>query len=366
MQGKNMIQHPHHRARVPALQKGAALLMAMVIVTVVATIASSMVWQQWRSVQVESAERGRAQSQWLLVGALDFARMVLKDDGRHLESNGEVVDHLGEQWAQDLKEMRLSTFLAVDKDNTDDAPDAFLSGKVVDISARYNLRNLLEPNTRPSAVTVDPAQLVVLKNLFTNIGLPPDLAVQIAEALEKASLAAMDTQQAFGYLGGEPGRAKAPLMPQSIDELVWLLPRLDVGTVQRMRPYVTLLPYTYPPTPTTVNVNTAPKEVLAAVMGIDTSTAERIVRQRQSQYFKDILDVQKLLPAAANTPAGATGNNGMDVKSSFFEVTGMLRLEDQVMKQRHLVERKINGRQVDVAVLHQERFSGLDPSNTPK
>lgn len=340
--------------------------MAMVIVTVVATLASSMVWQQWRAVQVESAERGRAQSQWLLVGALDFARMVLKDDGRHLETDGTVVDHLGEQWAQDLKEMRVSTFLAVDKDNTDDAPDAFLSGKVEDVNARYNLRNLLETTTRPNALTVNPVELDILKRLFSNIGVEPGLASQIASALESSSLAAMNTQQGVEILGGEAGRAKAPLMPETIEQLVWLLPRLDAGTVQRMRPYVTLLPYANPPVVTSINVNTAPKEVIAAVLNIDTSAAERIVTTRQRKYFKEVDDLKTLLPANFTIPVGANGSGtGVALRSDFFEVTGTLRLEDQVMKQRHLVERKPpNGRQVDVMVLHQERFSGVDPGKT--
>jgi general secretion pathway protein K len=365
MQAPDMTRHAS--SNLPQRQRGAALLMAMIIVTVVATLASSMVWQQWRAVQVETAERGRAQSQWLLVGALDFAIMVLKDDGRHLEKNGDVVDHLGEQWAQDLKEMRLSTFLAVDKDNTDDAPDAFLSGKVVDFNARYNLRNLLEYNTRPNAVTVNPLELDILRRLFTNIGEEPGMANQIGDALEKATLAAMDTQQSFAILGGEPGLAKAPLMPQTLDQLTALLPTWNAAKVQKIRAYVTLLPYNNQPTQTTINLNTAPKEVIAAVLNTDTSTAQRLVLQRQSAYFTDMADVQKLLPASITIPTGANGGTtGFELKSYFFEVTGILRLDDQIMKERHLVERKINGRQVDVTVVSQERFSGVDSGNVPK
>jgi type II secretory pathway component PulK len=33
-------------------QRGAALLMALIIVTLVSTLAAAMVWQQWRAVQV--------------------------------------------------------------------------------------------------------------------------------------------------------------------------------------------------------------------------------------------------------------------------------------------------------------------------
>ena len=43
------------RASSQQSQQGAALLMAMVIVTLVATFSASMVWQQWRAVQVEAA-----------------------------------------------------------------------------------------------------------------------------------------------------------------------------------------------------------------------------------------------------------------------------------------------------------------------
>lgn len=344
----------------PTRQRGAALLMAMVIVTVVATIASSMVWQQWRAVQVESAERGREQSEWLLVGALDFARLVLKDDGRRVQTGGQPEPtHLAQQWAQDLKEMRLSTFLAVDKDNTDDAPDAFLSGKVLDVNARYNLRNLLMISPTPGLVDIDQAQVNVLRALFVNINLPPDLALQIAEALRKATLAAMDTTQSFAALGGAAGRGAAPVMPQRLDQLTWLLPKLGADTVERMRPYVALLPYLNVPQGgiTAINVNTAPKEVIAAVWGIDTATAERIVRTRQSHYFEDVAEAQKQVPIVP-IPADA-----IQVTSEYFEVTGILRLENQIMKNRHLVKRSGQARQIDVIVMNQERFSGVDPGN---
>ena len=343
----------------PVRQRGAALLMAMVIVTVVATIASSMVWQQWRAVQVESAERGRQQSEWLLVGALDFARLVLKEDGRRMQTNGQPEPtHLAQVWAKDTKETRLSTFLAVDKDNTDDAPDAFLSGRVLDVNARYNLRNLMEISTSPGLVNVDPAQVNVLRALFTNINLPPDLALQIADALKMATLAAMDTTQSFAALGGASGRAAAPLMPQRLDQLTWLLPKLGADTVERMRPYVALLPYLNVPQGgiTAINVNTAPKEVIAAVWGIDTATAQRIVQARQSE-FKDLAEAQRQVPTVP-IPVDA-----IQVTSEYFEVTSILRLENQIMKNRHLVKRSGQNRQVEVTVMNQERFSGVDPGH---
>ena len=122
-------------------QRGAALLTAMIIVTLVATLATSMIWQQWRAVQVEAAERARAQSAWILTGALDWARLILREDKR---AGG--ADHLGEPWAVPLAEARLSTFLAADREASSDdyAIEAFLSGALADAQSRYNLRNLFD------------------------------------------------------------------------------------------------------------------------------------------------------------------------------------------------------------------------------
>ena len=79
------------------------MLLALLVLTLIATLASSMVWQQWRSIQVEGAERARTQAAWILSGSLDWARLILREDAR---SGG--ADHLGEPWAVPLAEARLS------------------------------------------------------------------------------------------------------------------------------------------------------------------------------------------------------------------------------------------------------------------
>lgn len=321
----------------PQPQRGAALLMAMVIVTLVSTLAATMVWQQWRAVQVESAERVRAQASWVLSGALDWARLILREDAR----NG-GADHLGEPWAIPLAEARLSTFLAADKDNTvDDAPEAFLSGKVDDATARYNLRNLVAPDGE-----VVPAELAVLRRLCEFVSLSPALADGMAQSMRRATLAAMtEDAAALERLGGESARAQAPLMPQSIDQVLWL--GLDAGTMERLRPYVTLLPEA-----TTVNVNTAPKEVIAAVVeNMDLARAARVVQSRQRNPIKELETDLKALLGQGNWNFARLSN-----KSDFFEVRGRLRFEDNVIEQRHLVQRVGS----DVLVRQQSRFSGLD------
>lgn len=329
-------------------QQGAALLMAMVIVTLVSTLAASMVWQQWRAVQVESAERVRSQSAWVLSGALDWARLILREDGRN-----DGPDHLGEVWAMPLAEARLSTFLAADSNNTatddDDSPDAFLSGKVDDAHAKYNVRRLVDGG----AIKDD--EVKVFKRLLEFLSLPPSLADGIAASMSKASLAeasfTTNDPAVLERLGGESGRAQAPLMPQTFDQLLWL--GLDAATLEKLRPYVTLLPTTS----SKVNINTATKEVIAAVIdGMDLARASRLVQARQRNPFKAASDMAQLL---GNAPGGKPWDDSrVDVKSEFFEVKGRLRYEDNVIEQRHLVQRLSGGS--DVLVLQQSRFSGLD------
>lgn len=338
---------PIHSPVSQARQRGAALLMAMVIVTLVATLAASMVWQQWRATQVEGAERIRTQASWVLSGALDWARLILREDGK----NG-GPDHLGEPWAIPLAEARLSTFLASDSNNNsadmDDAPEAFLSGKVEDAQAKYNLRRLFAE----SSGDIDPEEVKVFKRLLESLSMSPSLADGIADAMRKSVLAAasLSDPEVLSKLGGEQGRAQASIVPQTFDQILWL--GLDAGTLERLRPYVTLLPQR----DTKVNVNTAPKEVIAAVVdNLDLARAARIVQARQRSPAKD--GVAEFFQVHVGAAVPAWNLERLSIDSKFFEVRGRLRFEDNIIEQRHLVERVSAN---DVVVRHQSRFSGLD------
>jgi general secretion pathway protein K len=319
-------------------QSGAALLTAMIIVALVATLAGSMVWQQWRAIQVEAAERARAQSAWILSGALDWARLILREDAR----NG-PIDHLGEPWAVPLAEARLSTFLAADKDNTDDAPDAFLSGAITDAQAHYNLTNRVNGNR------VDPLELAVLQRLCETVGVSTDVATRIASALRDASPPMPAASSASGVADAPPPPADPPLMPRSVRQLGWL--GIDPEALRLLEPYVVILPEK-----AWVNVNTAPREVLAAaIAGLDLATAERIVQARQRAPLKSIADLQALAPGL---PAGSVER--LMVGSNFFEVRGRLRLGDVVLEQRSLVQR----RGLDVVVLQRDRVSAREQAGS--
>lgn len=327
-------------------QRGAALLMAMVIVTLVATMASIMVSQQWRAVQVEGAERARVQLGWLLAGGTHFARIILKEDANKSAN----VDSLDEVWAKPMAEARLSTFLAADKDNNasdenDDAPEAFLSGQVSDAQAKFNLTSLVDDATND----LQPDQLAIFQRLCENIGRPPSLATGVAQAYLRARLVLRsDDPAVLAKLGGPAGRAQAPLLPQTVDQLAWL--GLGPVEVEALRPYVVFLPLNE--RDAKVNANTASAVVLAAFIDIPMGGALRLVQARQHGAFKTWQDIQPVLGKTVNaTP------NQPEVNSKYYEITGRIRLDDNVIEQRNLVRRESN----DVILLSQTRTAGRDP-----
>ena len=309
-------------------QRGAALLLAMVIVALITTVASGMVWLQTRAVQVEAAERARAQAAWILSGALDWARLILKEDGRDARQRGQARDSLDEPWATPLAEARLSTFLAADKDNnTDTGPEAFISGSIVDAQSRFNLRGLVDP-----AGKQQPLQVAALQRLADLAGAPGDTAARIAAGLSRA----------LGGDADETGTTSRPLRPGQLADLAWL--GIDPATLARLAPWVELLPLATP-----VNANTAPREVLlAAIDGIDLGTAERLVLARQRKPFESLADIKALLPNGVEPEGSRIG-----VGSSWFLVSGRLRLEERVLEERSLLQRDGD----NVSVRRRERHS---------
>ncbi len=294
-------------------ERGAALLTAMIIVTLVATLATAMVWQQWRAVKVESAERARTEASWILAGALEFGVMILQEDQNGSRRIGGAT-MLTQPWATPLAESRLSTFLSADAAaDSDDGVAAFLSGTIADAQAKYNLANLIGKPTG----TIDP-QLDVWKRLCTTLNIDASVAGRIANGMRSAG----PVTAASGATG------TAPLLPQTTAQLVWF--GTDAATAQALDRYVVILP-----SPTPVNVNTAGKEVLAAVLSIDPGSAESLLQARQRAPFRDLDQLQRALRSTTLPDTSVA-----DVKSSYFEVSGRLRLADHVVSQRSLVWRQ--------------------------
>lgn len=323
---------PPARYRVDRTQRGAALLTAMLTVVLVASLAASTLWQQWRGVEVEAAERGRTQSGWILTGALDFARLILREDGRNQGS----VDHLAEPWAVPLEQARLSTFLAADRSDmlaADDAENAFLSGQIIDLQSRLNVTNLVQSGK------IDEPSRLAFTRLFELLDLP---ASELAALVDNWRL--MQDSSAEGR-----ANKAAPLWPQELDELAWL--GLSAPTIVQLRPYVTILPGRTP-----VNLNTAPVEVIyACVEAFELADAANFVRARNLSHLSSLNDASK----AAGGAAARFNEAQHDVKTRFFEVRGSLQVDATTVQEQSVVQR--DG--MEVKTLWRRR--GVTPPGSP-
>ena len=311
-------------------QRGAALLMAMLTVALVATLASAALWRQWRNVEVESSERSRMQAGWVLSGALDWARLILREDAR---AGG--PDHLGEPWSVPLQESRLSAFLAMDPSQTDAADDVFLSGQITDAQASMNVRNLVAEGK-----VSEPDQQAFTR-LFELLGLEPGEVDTVAARLKLA----LDTAP------GTDKDVSVPLIPRRVEQLPWL--GLSEASLRVLAPYITILPARTP-----LNLNTASAEALAAsIPGLELTDAKGMVAARERSPFRALAEATRFLPPGTE-PLGAAQ---FSVGTRFFDVRGRLRMELLVVEERSLVQR--NG--MNIAILWRERATSASALAAP-
>jgi general secretion pathway protein K len=361
-------------------QRGAALLTAMLTVTLVATFAAAAMWQQWRATEIEAAERARVQSGLILVGALDWSRLILRESAR--ASRG--ADYLAEPWAVPLAEAKLSSFLAADKnissDQLEGLPDAYLSGQIIDAQSKLNVRNLVQGG-KPVASSV-----AAFNKLFELLGLPASELRAMTSNLQRA-LPATAAASATGTPGsastttttgttdtatnpatgnttttktdaastttsdttagassGSDTSGTGPLMPQHSAQLVWL--GLSASTAAALEPYVTVLPVTTP-----LNLNTASAEtIFASVPKLDLAGAKRLVQRRSTTYFKSLADANALVQESSTQ--FIEGQHS--VATSYFEVHARLRLDNAWVEEQTLLRR--DG--LDVRIVWRERGAG--------
>ena len=304
-------------------QRGAALLMAMLTVALVTTLASAALWQHWRQVEIEIAERGRSQTAWMMTGALDWTRLILREDA--VSAQGAGVDHLGEPWALPVQESKLSTFLSQDQQWREGDAEVFLSGQIIDAQSRMNVMNLIEDGK------VSPKMLERFAALFERLNLPraelQTLATQLQAALQAKTQSSAKPTSATD---------NTALMPQQTAQLVWL--GLSPRTLAILQPHITLLPEATP-----VNLNTASAEVLSASLpGLDLASARQAVDLRQRGNWVN-LDAAR---EALGTAGRQLDDRQHSVQSRYFEVHGRMRIDQVVQQEQSLVRR--DGNQVSM------------------
>lgn len=281
-------------------QQGLALITAVLVVAIVATVATTLALgeQVWFRQAQNMANRAQAES--LRQGALNYAAILLARDTNQ-------TDDLGEPWAQPLPPLPVE--------------DGMIAFAVSDAQGRFNLNNLLRGT----------ADVDMFKRLLTSQGIDPGLSETLLDWLDSGSTAIPGGAEDVEYLSLPQPYRTANQHLQSVDELR-LVKGFTAKIVEKLRPYVTALPG-----PTPVNVNTAPDQVLAALFkNLPASALQAVLDSRVSQPFADTAKfiAQLQLPAGTTCPASLC-----DVKTGYFLVTIDIRYGRLQRRTEALIER---------------------------
>ena len=282
-------------------EQGSTTITALIVVGVTAVLLAGLMWRQ--QIQIRSLEnnRDRIQAQWLQRAAIDFARLVLVEDQR-----ANQYDHLGEAWALPLADGRVADFLK-NADVPDEIATVTFSGRLTDAQSLFNLSNLWDRNFQG----VNPAGVKSFERLLDALGLDRGVAQQTAQAALQAGIPLFDLEGLLKF------------------------PNYSPAIIEQLRPFVVILPAL-----TTINVNTAPPEVLmAAISGLSRGAANSFVQQRATSPFKSIDEITGLLNKVGGAQGVAIDAGLVGVKSQFWLANTEIRLGRGIFVSSALIQR---------------------------
>lgn len=241
---------------------GVALITAMLITALTATVATSLSWDNALDVRRTMVLLYHEQGVQVALGAESWIRSILRDD------DDPDRDHLDELWASELPALPIDS----------ETVQGIVTGQIEDLHSKFNVNNLIDGSGQ-----VDPNVLEQFENLLRALQLDNKFAGLTADWLDSDQEAGLQ----YGaedpiYTGFVPPYRTSNRPIANVTELA-ALEGMDKATFDTLLPYITALP-----PGTKINVNTASIPVLMSLdPGFDESTAESILSQREDGGLVD-------------------------------------------------------------------------------
>jgi general secretion pathway protein K len=290
----------------PALAvRGAAIVVAMLLAALAATIAVALLWQQQRWAGEYERRRDQVQAQALAMAGVQWARQIL------YENAPPTVVHLGQPWAFRLPNTPIE--------------HGSIGGYITDAQSRLNVNNLTlagSPGTAAQAA---------LQRLFAELSVPNPLLNAITDWVDADNQTTPNGGAEDGYyLAQDPPGLAANAPVRRVAELL-AVRGADPAFIARLAPFVDALD-----APTAVNVNTAPAEVLvAAIDGLDAAGATALITTRVGTPFTNLGDFRGRL----QRPNLRIDESTLSVTSDWFVVTINAQQGDTTARARALLRR---------------------------
>jgi len=294
------------RTHVPSRARGAAIVLAMLLAALAAAVAATVFADQQRWSRTAEHRRDQVQAQALAVAGVQWGRQILYDDAQR-----SAIDHLGEPWAVALPPIPLD--------------HGEVRGAIVDAQARLNVNVL---GATGANANVERERIA---RLFAQRGGPAAAIDAIADWVDPDTITREGGAEDAWYTERPRGRLAANTPVLRVAELAEVK-GVTPASLAAVAPFLTALPAGTP-----VNVNTAPPEVLAAI--VDKLTGDglaRLVASRAQKPFTTVAEFRARVPP----PATLTADETLNVKSDYFYVTIEARQGKTVARARALLHRR--------------------------
>jgi general secretion pathway protein K len=243
----------------------------------------------------------------LVRSGTDWARAILAEDARM-----SAIDHLGESWTQKIP------LIPIDEGE--------LGGFLEDQQGRWNLNNLVRSGKQ------DPIQFEIMQRLLESLGLPVELAFALQDWMDGDSeqSAAGGAEDDYYLSLPTPYRAANAILSH-VDELR-LVRGFSPDVIEKLRPFVTALPES-----SAINVNTAPREVLASLQQTySDSDLDAVVSRRERLPFRDLADFRGTLKKSSfDTREGL-----LTTASQYFQATMIAKYKDSSIELVCMIRRQ--------------------------
>jgi general secretion pathway protein K len=279
-------------------ERGVALLVTMMALALMTLLVMDFTTSASLGYRSAAGQANELRAEYLARSAVSVGLSLLSTDAKLDALAKTPHDGLDEPWAQPYPPLPLG--------------GGITQVSIIDEARKLDINMLINPrNGQPN-----PEYAAIIERLFTNIGVSPALIPAIVDWLDPDSIESPGGAEADYYL-----RLIPPYEPRNgpmptIGDLR-MIRGVDDATFFRLQQFLTAAPEPR------VNINTAPPEVIAALvpqLSSDTSMVKQIVQARSVQPFLMVTDVGNL---AGLGEAAIPLMKLITTRSAYFTVTGV-------------------------------------------
>ncbi len=293
------------------------MLVAILLVAFATILAAAIGFKSAMAARRGTATLALDQSLLIAEAAEALAAYALREDRKA----GNTVDHPAESWAMPLGPVEV-------------VPGITLEAYLQDATGRFNLNSLVGQDG-----IVDQNILHDLEHLMENVGVEPKWASLIADWIDPDSNPLPDGAEDSAYAAQNPPYRAPNTFITSTSELL-ALPGFGRDRYLRISPFVTALPRD-----ATINVCSAPGEVLDALVGEShkefSLDPKRLAKSRESGCFPTVEEYKTSFGADSQT-LQRLGDRVKQV-SKYFRLTSVVTIGSADFNLYSLLQRDENG-----------------------